>query len=94
MFFVKIEKLSSNKAVTCKKEFRMNINATILGQFIFISMIVITGLSFYLGKRKTQNVKTTTFIGFLLSFIPPLGLIFVAVLALKNDVINNNDSTI
>lgn len=68
----------------------MNINATILGQFIFISMIVITGLSHHLGKRKTQNVKITTFIGFLLSFMPPLGLIFIAVLALKNDVSNNN----
>jgi Na+-driven multidrug efflux pump len=72
----------------------MNINATILGQFIFISMFVITGLSFYLGKRKTQNVKITTFIGFLLSFMPPLGLIFVAVLALKNDVSNNNASNV
>ncbi|MCQ8888521.1 hypothetical protein NQT72_03140 [Pseudoalteromonas carrageenovora] len=72
----------------------MDINATILGQFIFISMIVITGLSYYLGKRKTQNVKTTTFIGFLLSFMPPLGLIFVAVLALKNDVSNNNASNV
>ena len=72
----------------------MNINLTILGKFIFISMIVITGLSFYLGKRKTQNVKTTTFIGFLLSFMPPLSLIFVAVLALKNDVSNNNTSNI
>jgi len=57
-------------------------------------MFVITGFSFYLGKRKTQNVKTTTFIGFLLSFIPPLGLIFIAVLALKNDVINNTTSNI
>ncbi len=72
----------------------MDINATILGQFIFISMIVITGLSYYLGKRKTQNVKTTTFIGFLLSFMPPLGLIFVAVLGLKNDVSNNNASNV
>jgi hypothetical protein len=57
-------------------------------------MIVITGLSFYLGKRKTQNVKTTTFIGFLLSFMPLLGFIFVTVLALKNDVSNNNTPNI
>jgi hypothetical protein len=64
----------------------MNINATLLGQFILLSVIIISGLSYYLGKRKTQNVKTITFIGFLLSFMPPLGLIFVAILALKNDV--------
>ena len=72
----------------------MNINATLLGQFILISVIVISGLSYYLGKRKTQNVKTTTFIGFLLSFMLTLGLIFVAVLALKNDVSNNNASNV
>ena len=72
----------------------MNINATLLGQFILLSVIVISGLSYYLGKRKTQNVKTTTFIGFLLSFMPPLGLIFVAVLALKNNVSNNKASNL
>ena len=75
-------------------EFRMNINATLLGQFILLSVIVISSLSYYLGKRKTQNVKTTTFIGFLLSFIPPLGLIFIAILALKNDISNNNTSNV
>jgi Na+-driven multidrug efflux pump len=72
----------------------MNINATLLGQFILLSVIVISGLSYYLGKRKTQNVKTTTFIGFLLSFMPPLGLIFVAVLVLKNDVSNDEASNV
>jgi len=68
----------------------VNINATLLGEFIILSVIIITSLSYYLGKRKTQNAKTTTFIGFLSSVIPPLGLIFIAVLALKNDVSNNN----
>ncbi|AOW78713.1 hypothetical protein A3Q34_18850 [Colwellia sp. PAMC 20917] len=72
----------------------MNINATIVGELILLSVIIISGLSYYLGKRKTQNVKTTTFIGFLLSFIPPLGLIFLAVLALKNDVSNHNASNV
>jgi Na+-driven multidrug efflux pump len=72
----------------------MNINATLLGQFILLSVIVISGLSYYLGKRKTQNVKTTTFIGFLLSFMPPFGLIFVAVLVLKNDVSNDEASNV
>ena len=78
--------------VICKKEFRVNINATLLGEFIILSVIIITSLSYYLGKRKTQNAKITTFIGFLSSFIPPLGLIFIAVLALKNDVSNNAPS--
>jgi len=72
----------------------MSINATLLGQFILLSIIIVSGLSYYLGKRKTKNVKITTFIGFLLSFIPPLGLLFIAILALKNDVSNDNASNV
>ena len=72
----------------------MNINATLLGEIIFISVIVIvivTGvLSYYLGKRKTNTPKMATFIGVLLAFIPPLGLIYIAILVLKNDIDQNN----
>lgn len=31
----------------------MSINATLLGEFILLIMLVIGGISFYLGKRKT-----------------------------------------
>ena len=72
----------------------MNINATLLGEIIFISVIVIvivTGvLSYYLGKRKTNTPIMATFIGVLLAFIPPLGLIYIAILVLKNDINQNN----
>jgi hypothetical protein len=64
----------------------VNINATLLGELILLFVIIITSLSYYLGKRKTQHPSITTFIGFLSSFILPLGLIFIAVLALKNDI--------
>jgi hydrogenase-4 membrane subunit HyfE len=70
----------------------MNINATLLGEIIFISVIVIVTsvLSYYLGKRKTNTPKMATFIGVLLAFIPPLGLIYIAILVLKNDINQNN----
>lgn len=68
----------------------MNINATVLGEIIFISVIVIGILSYYLGKRKTNTPKMATLIGILLSFIPPLGLIYLAILVLKNDINQNN----
>ncbi|QBY04387.1 hypothetical protein E2K93_08280 [Thalassotalea sp. HSM 43] len=64
----------------------MNINATLIGEIILISIIVVGALSFYLGKRKTQTPKLATFIGVLLSLIPPLGLVYIAILVLKNDV--------
>ena len=78
----------------------MNLNATLLGQsfvffvfFILYAILLVGGLSYYLGKRKTQNPKVTAVIGVLLSFIPPLALIYIAVLVLKNDVEKNKEIT-
>lgn len=71
----------------------MNINATLLGEIIFISVIVIGFLSYYLGKRKTNTPKMATLVGIILSFIPPLGLIYLAVLVLKNDINQNNNGS-
>jgi uncharacterized membrane protein len=72
----------------------MNPTTTLLGEIIFISVIVIVivtcVLSYYLGKRKTNTPKMATFIGVLLAFIPPLGLIYIAILVLKNDINQNN----
>ncbi len=79
----------SNK-LYAKGELRMNINATLLGEIIFIFVIVIGILSYYLSKRKTSTPKIATFIGVLLSFIPPLGLVYLAILVLKNDINQNN----
>ena len=68
----------------------MNVNATTLGEIIFFFVIAIGILSYYLGKRKTRTPKVATLIGILLSFIPPLGLVYLAILVLKNDVKQNN----
>ena len=48
-------------------------------------VILGTIISFKLGLTKTDNPRVTAFVGFLLSFFPPLGLIYLAVLALKED---------
>ena len=73
----------------------MNINASSIGEFIFlfiiISVIITTSFSYYLGKRKTQTPKIVTSIGFLLSFLQPFGLVFIAFLALKNDIDTNDE---
>ncbi len=70
----------------------MNISATIAGQIVFTSVIIIGILSYYLGKRKTSTPKITTLIGVLLSFILPIGVIYLAFLVLKNDINSNNTS--
>ena len=64
----------------------MNINATLAGQFLTIFILIVSLLSYFLGKRKTTTPKLAALIGAALSIIPPLGLIYLAVLVLKKDV--------
>ncbi|KPH63301.1 hypothetical protein AMS58_13840 [Pseudoalteromonas porphyrae] len=68
----------------------MNINATLLGEFLVFVFIVCIPLfawiSYRLGKRKTTTPVIVAVIGGLLSIIPLFGLIYIAVLALKNDL--------
>jgi len=63
---------------------------TLLTEIIFISIVVVGFLSFYLGKRKTNSPKIVTLIGVLLAIFPPLGLIYLAILVLKNDINQNS----
>jgi len=48
-------------------------------------VILVTIISLKLGRTKTDNPRMTAFVGFLLSLFPPLGLIYLAVLGLKED---------
>ena len=73
-----------------KGELQVNINMTLLIEIVFISIVVVGVLSFYLGKRKTNSPKMVTLIGVLLSIFPPLGLIYLAILVLKNDINQNS----
>jgi len=67
----------------------MNINATIIGELVFFSIFIIGPLSYYLGKRKTSTPKIATLVGVLLCIVPPLNIVYIIVLMLKNDVVSN-----
>lgn len=67
----------------------MGINITFLGQIIAVWIVIATILTFFLAKRKTQTPIIATIIGFVLSFIPPVSMIYLIVLVLKNDVPKN-----
>jgi hypothetical protein len=69
----------------------MNINATLLGEIVFFSMFIVGGLSYYLGKRKTSTPKIATLIGILLCITPPLNIVYLIVLVLKNDVVTSSN---
>lgn len=64
----------------------MNIDATLVGQLIFVLAIVMAVVGFYLGKRKTQTPFLVSVLGFVSDLVPPLALIFLIVLVLKSDV--------
>ncbi len=67
----------------------MDINTTLLGELVFFSMFIVGGLSYYLAKRKTSNPKIATLIGVLLCITPPLNIVYLIVLVLKNDIAPN-----
>lgn len=69
----------------------MNINATILGEIILFSMFIVGALSYYLGRLKTSTPKIATLIGVILCIAPPLNIVYLIVLMLKNNVVPNSD---
>ena len=64
----------------------MNISATFLGYFVLVMVPLFAAISYYLGKRKTSTPIVVAVIGGFLALIPLFGLIFIAVLALKQDI--------
>jgi F0F1-type ATP synthase assembly protein I len=53
---------------------------------LFILFVAtVSWLSFYLGQTKTENPKASAVIGFLLAFLPPLALIYLIFLSLKEE---------
>lgn len=65
----------------------MDINVTLFGQIVFYSMFIVGGLSYYLGRRKTSTPKVATLVGVLLCIAPPLNIVYLIVLMLKNDTV-------
>lgn len=70
----------------------MNLNATLIGQIAFALSILCAVAGYVLGKRKTNNPKLMAVLGFIFGFIPPLGPIFILILALKKDVSKADES--
>ena len=64
----------------------MNINATLLGEFIVLFALIMGAVCYYLGRRKTQTPILAGLLGVVLSIIPPFGLVYLVVLVLKKDV--------
>ncbi len=70
----------------------MAVGGSVLVQFYLVFVLLIGILSYYLGKRKTQTPKLATFFGVILAFIPPLALLYIIILIIKNDIQPVNNS--
>lgn len=63
----------------------MNINVMLLGQLLIVFSLINMLICFYLGRRKTDSSYLCGFLGFVFGLILPLGLIFLAILVLKEE---------
>ena len=58
-----------------------------ISAFLIVPWVIFhTGVVYYLARRKTKNPMISTLVGFFLSIIQPIGLIYIVVLMLKKDV--------
>lgn len=52
---------------------------------VSVFVLLMTLVTYRLGLKKTENAKVTALIGFFLAFLPPLVLIYVVILLLRED---------
>ncbi|WP_445355575.1 hypothetical protein ACJJI5_03970 [Microbulbifer sp. EKSA008] len=71
----------------------MNINNSLIGQFITIFAIFIGIISYYLGRRKTKTPILAAFLGAVFSIVPVFGLVYVVVLMFKRDISNSSQAS-
>lgn len=64
----------------------MNVSPTEIGLVILSTMIIIGIISYFLGVRKTNSPFKASALGFVFSFIPVLGIIYVMYLLSKEDI--------
>jgi len=68
----------------------MDINAALVGQTIIALAVIFAIVGFYLGKRKTETPLLVSIFALFSALMPPIGLIFLMVLALKKDLPSAN----
>lgn len=69
----------------------MPINPVLLGKIVILFAIVMASLGYYLGKRKTQTPVLTAVIAFFSALLPPIAIVFLMALVIKNDVQPSSD---
>lgn len=65
----------------------MNLSLIEMGLVLFVFMILIGIVSYVLGKRKTNTPIRAALLGFVFSFVPILGIIYIVYLIGKEDLV-------
>ncbi len=66
---------------------------TLLGQTVVIWAFIATIITYMLAKRKTETPILATVIGFFAAFVPPISMLYIIILVLKNDVTKKDSSS-
>jgi|TARA_R110000868_G_scaffold156442_4_gene383315 hypothetical protein len=64
----------------------MTLSPVLFAMAVLPFMIIVGVLGYYLGRRKTNTPVITAILGAIGGIIPPLGLIYLMLLTLKNDI--------
>lgn len=64
----------------------MSMSGSPIWQTILILAIIFATIGFYLGKRKTETPVLVSILALFSALIPPIGLVFLMVLAFKKDL--------
>ena len=65
----------------------MTIDATLLGQILLVSAVITAVFGFILGRTKTTSPRLSATLGFFGGLFQPIGIIYLMILLLKNDVV-------
>jgi ABC-type molybdate transport system permease subunit len=64
----------------------MNINVTVIGQFVIGLAVFMAAICYYLGRRKSETPVLVSIIGFFTAVFPPLALVYLLILVFKRDL--------
>lgn len=63
----------------------MNINATLIGQVIFVFAIFMAVLCYFIAKKKNERPLLSAVVGFVTSLVPVVAIIYLVILMAKPD---------
>lgn len=72
----------------------MDISASLVGQLAFAFAIICAVAGYVFGRRNSSFAILYSVVGFVCGLIPPLGLVFIIVMALKKRRLPINDDDV